>query len=57
MNSKRLFFDGGEKCTHRRRKRNYPFGRKSSPMISCKDCGAVVTKFSLKKAKGRGGRR
>lgn len=46
-----------EKCTHKRKKKNYPFGRKSAPSVQCKDCGAVITKLDMKKAKGRGMRR
>ena len=29
-------------CEHRRIKKNYPFGRKSSPQMKCKDCGAPI---------------
>lgn len=42
-----------EKCTHKRKKKNYPFGRKSAPSVQCKDCGAVVTRLEIKKAQGR----
>jgi len=39
------------KCPHKRLKKNYPFGRKSAPVIYCKDCGGVITKLELKKMK------
>ncbi len=30
-------------CEHRRIKKNYPFGRKSSPTMFCLDCDEVVS--------------
>lgn len=30
-------------CRHKRIKKNFPFGRKSSPRRSCKDCGKIIT--------------
>ncbi len=30
-------------CEHRRLKKNYPFGKNSSPRMVCKDCGEIVT--------------
>lgn len=29
-------------CNHRIRK-SYPFGKKSTPRMNCKDCGAIIT--------------
>lgn len=29
-------------CEHRRKKKNYSFGRKSKPVISCSDCHKVL---------------
>ena len=47
-------------CEHRRIKKNYPHGKKSKPMIKCKDCGKIITakdladkKRTLKKEKRR----
>lgn len=31
------------KCSHKRIKKNYPFGRKSKADKFCKDCGEIVT--------------
>ena len=36
------------KCKHRRIKRNFPFGRKSSPSRYCKDCGKPIMKMQIK---------
>jgi hypothetical protein len=38
-------------CQHRRIKKNYPFGRKSKPIMKCKDCNEVVTPLKLKTIK------
>ncbi len=35
-------------CKHRRIKRNFPFGRKSSPRRFCKDCGKPIMKMQIK---------
>jgi hypothetical protein len=29
-------------CTHKRIKRNYPFGKKSFPSMKCKNCGKPI---------------
>lgn len=34
-------------CTHRRLKKNYTHGKKSTPLIKCKDCGKRVTRNDL----------
>jgi len=34
-------------CKHRRIKKNYPFGRKSSSTMKCKDCGEVIMPHDL----------
>jgi hypothetical protein len=42
------------KCEHKRYKKNYPFGRKSSSRKICKDCGEVVTdKFLADRRMGK----
>ncbi len=33
----------GRRCNHRRLKRNYAHGKKSTPTIKCKDCGKIIT--------------
>lgn len=38
-------------CLHKRKKKNYPFGRGSKPTISCKDCGKVLSKHEMMKDK------
>jgi len=35
-------------CSHKRVKKNFPFGRKSSPTMYCKDCKAVVKPKDIK---------
>jgi hypothetical protein len=30
------------KCTHKRIKRNYPFGHNAKPKKKCKDCGKIL---------------
>lgn len=35
-------------CTHKRLKKNFPFGRNSKPIMHCKDCGEVITHWDLK---------
>jgi len=42
-----------KKCQHKRMKKNFPFGRNSKPLRSCKDCGSVVSNHELKKRKKR----
>lgn len=37
-------------CYHLRIKRNYPHGRKSKPIMYCKDCKEVLTKKKVKDA-------
>jgi len=37
------------RCNHKRIKKNYPHGRKSTPIIFCKDCGMVIKKMMLHK--------
>jgi len=44
-------FFGKSNCSHRRTKKNFPFGRKSGAEIPCKDCGKVITKHDLRKSK------
>ena len=39
------------KCEHKRIKRNYPFGKKTTPRMSCKDCGAVIKPKDLEMLK------
>ena len=41
------------KCEHRRLKKNYPFGRKSKPVMFCRDCNEVVSRKELKEMKSR----
>jgi len=38
-------------CDHRRTKKNYPFGRNSKPIITCKDCGKIISQNELAKEK------
>ena len=38
-------------CKHRRIKKNFPFGRKSTPFRFCKDCGKVITPHDIMKRK------
>ena len=33
----------GRRCNHRRLKKNYNHGKKSTPTIKCKDCGKRIT--------------
>lgn len=38
-------------CMHRRIKKNYPFGKKSTPRMVCKDCGMPISpklRFEIK---------
>jgi len=37
------------KCDHRRLKKNFPFGRKSRPEMTCKDCGKIVKSKDVEK--------
>ena len=30
-------------CEHKHIRKNYPFGKKSKPVMFCKDCGEVIT--------------
>ncbi len=51
-----------DSCEHRRIKKNFPFGRNSTPTMFCKDCGEVITRHErmLEKRNNdqrRGGRR
>jgi hypothetical protein len=43
-------------CQHQRIKKNYPFGRKSKPMMTCKDCGKSVKPNELKDLRKRRGK-
>lgn len=36
-------------CEHRKIKKNYPFGKKSTPSMHCKDCGKIITLKHLEK--------
>jgi hypothetical protein len=38
-----------EYCSHKRKRlrKNYPFGRKSEPVIHCLDCGEVIKRKEL----------
>lgn len=36
-------------CKHKRIKRNFPFGKNSSPRMHCKDCGKVISKLERRK--------
>ena len=38
-------------CNHKRIKKNYPFGKKSTAMKYCKDCGIVITNKILRDKK------
>lgn len=40
-------------CEHKRIKKNYPFGKKSKPVMFCKDCKEVITRYELKLNKRR----
>lgn len=39
----------GRECKHKRIKKNYPFGRKSTAMKSCKDCGKILKNKDIEK--------
>lgn len=41
------------RCEHRRVKKNYPFGKKSTPTMFCKDCGEVIKNKDLEKRRQR----
>lgn len=44
------------RCEHIRLKKNFPFGRKSTPVMFCKDCKIVIRRIDLsdlKKDKSR----
>jgi hypothetical protein len=34
-------------CRHDRIKKNYPFGKKSGALMSCKDCGSPISRYDL----------
>jgi len=41
-------------CSHRRIKKNFPHGKKSTPIMFCKDCGDVIKpKDIMKKSKNQ----
>ena len=40
-----------EECIHKRVKKNYNFGRKSTPLMFCKDCGKIITPHLIVKSK------
>lgn len=42
-----------ENCKHKRIKRNFPFGKKSRPLRSCKDCGKPISNKELKEKNKR----
>ena len=35
-------------CEHRRIRKNYPYGKKSSPTMKCKDCGVIIKPIDIK---------
>jgi len=37
------------KCEHRRKRKTFTHGRNSPPLVSCKDCGKVLSRNELKK--------
>lgn len=41
------------RCSHRRYKKNFPFGRKSMPTMACKNCGKVIKPKDLIKKDGK----
>jgi len=41
------------RCEHRRQKKNFPFGRHSQCVISCKDCGEVITHKEMREIRGK----
>jgi len=43
----------GKECIHRRIKKNYNFGRKSTPQMFCKNCGKIITPHLLYKQRSR----
>ena len=42
-----------EDCKHKRTRRNYPFGKKSKPIIKCKDCGKIISNKELAEKRKR----
>ncbi len=36
-------------CQHKRLKKWYPYGKKSKPVIKCKDCNSLITLLQLRK--------
>jgi formylmethanofuran dehydrogenase subunit E len=40
-----------KQCFHRRIKKNFPFGRKSKPVMKCKDCGEALSQLKLKETR------
>ena len=46
-----IHFKEIQMCEHRRKKKNYPFGMKSEPVISCKSCGNVLMEINKGKIK------
>lgn len=43
-------------CQHKRRKKNWPFGRKSKPRVVCKDCRKLIKPHDLMELR-KGGKR
>jgi len=39
------------KCKHRRLRKNYPFGRKSKPRITCKICHRLIKPREIQQIK------
>ena len=37
------------RCNHKRIKKNYPHGRKSIPIMFCKDCGEIIKRRMINK--------
>ena len=35
-------------CSHRRIKKNFPFGRNARPRMKCKDCDSPVSKLEIR---------
>lgn len=40
-------------CEHKNKRRVYTHGRKSKPMLICKDCGQILKRYELKKENER----
>ena len=41
------------RCEHIRQKKNFPFGRHSQCLITCKDCGVAISHKQMREIRGK----